>query len=226
MENEGERNGITKKPDLVHRAARREYLDLRIKSIQSISEMIENHLASHDTDEAEAYVESISDTNLDLKRIMWSQWQLAGTAKGGLNPYNPEDKRFKTNGGVYMRSKSERDIGNLYEELGIPYAYEYRLRLEVTAFADAKGTRIGSEGRMFKDYYPDFTIFLADRTLMIHEHLGRVDLADYRMKNGEKLLAMAMNGISPDRIVLTFEKDMKDMSGLRQMLIERVMPFV
>ena len=224
MKKNGKPKGITRKKELVHLLARRTYLDRKIKEMEEVEKQLRIISAAVKT--SKGYIEDLSDTKLDIDRVRWSPQQIAGIKKGGMNPYEPEERVYMTRGGVYMRSKSERDIGNIYEEFGIPYAYECRLSLEVTAFTDVKGARVGSGGRLFKDYYPDFTIFLADGTFIVHEHLGRVDLEEYRAKAGEKLMAMTMNGISPDRLILTYEDDLKDISKLRRMLAERVVPFI
>ena len=224
MKTEGKPKGITRKKKLVHQLARRTYLDRKLNELEGIAKQLRS--ISIVTKTSKGYIEDLAGTKLDLDRVRWSPQQIAGTKSGGMNPYEPEERVYVTRGGVHMRSKSERDIGNLYEELGIPYAYERRLSLEVTGFQDVKGARIGSGGKLFKDYYPDFTIFLADGSEMVHEHFGRVDLEEYRAKAGEKLMAMTMNGISPDRMILTYEKDLRDMSKLRRMLLERVVPFI
>lgn len=215
--------GITRNKARVYQLARRAYLDRKVKELQRIADAL--HDIRDMRQSAADYIGGLEDTGLDPGKIAWSQKQREGTTAGGRNPAYPEELIYETNGGVLVRTKSEQALGNLYEELGIPYAYECRLPLEVTEMKDLEGVRI-SNGRAFKSYYPDFTIFLADGTTMIHEHLGRIDLEPYRYKTSERIVAMTLNGLPTDRLLLTYEKDMADLKGFRRVLEERVLPFV
>ena len=68
---------------------------------------------------------------------------------------------FQTLSGVMVRSKSEVIIANLLTRYGIPFTYEQRLKAGGLTFS------------------PDFTIDWQDTTFY-WEHLGRLDLEDYR----------------------------------------------
>ncbi|MBR6014873.1 MAG: hypothetical protein IK059_02210, partial [Firmicutes bacterium] len=87
-------------------------------------------------------------------------WQ-AQTFQG--NGFNAENKRFPSQRGDLMRSKSEVIIASILDELEIPYHYEKPLKL-----GDGK-TR-----------YPDFTLLdIRNRCEVYLEHLGMLDNDQY-----------------------------------------------
>ena len=85
------------------------------------------------------------------------------------NPVYPEGKKFRTQTGIYVRSKSEKMIADTLTAYQIPYRYEAALRLDYTI-------------------YPDFTIRHPETgEVYYYEHFGMVDNADYREKMFDKL---------------------------------------
>ncbi len=85
------------------------------------------------------------------------------------NPYQPENKKFRTQTGIYVRSKSEKIIADTLSAYQIPYRYEAALYLDYTI-------------------YPDFTIRHPETgALYYYEHFGMVDDPDYRRKMLDKL---------------------------------------
>lgn len=106
------------------------------------------------------------------------------------NPYHPEHKIHETDNGEMVRSKSERDIANIYKKLGIPYRYEYPINLK------GYGTA-----------HPDFMMFSATKQKeFFHEHLGMMDDPEYVADAIERIQAYERNGIvEGDRLILTFE---------------------
>lgn len=85
------------------------------------------------------------------------------------NPYRPENKKFRTQTGVYVRSKSEKIIADTLTAYQIPYRYEAALYLDYTI-------------------YPDFTIRNPETgDIYYYEHFGMVDDPDYRRKMLDKL---------------------------------------
>ena len=106
------------------------------------------------------------------------------------NPYHPENKIHETDNGEMVRSKSERDIANIYKKLGIPYRYEYPINLKGYGMA-----------------HPDFMMFSATKQKeFFHEHLGMMDDPEYVADAIERIQAYERNGIiEGDRLILTFE---------------------
>lgn len=77
-------------------------------------------------------------------------------------PFQEGAKVFITDRGEQVRSKSEQLIANLLYRLGIPYRYEYPVRIKVNGSV--------------RTWYPDFTILdLGNRKEIYLEHLGMLD---------------------------------------------------
>lgn len=97
---------------------------------------------------------------------------------------------IKTDRGMRVRSKSEREIANYFDSIGVKYKYECPLRLND-----------------FGIVYPDFT-FLSPYTYkeIYLEHEGMIDDKNYAQSAVRKIEAYGMNGIHiGDRLLLTFE---------------------
>ena len=120
------------------------------------------------------------------------------------NPFKVEEKKFCTERGEYVRSKSEKILADKFFMRKIPYRYEYPLP--------------------FKQYgtvYPDFVV-LNRRTRREYywEHFGFMNDPEYCEKTVRKIAAYEKNGIySGDRLILTFEAgkaalDLKQIDGL------------
>ncbi len=113
-------------------------------------------------------LESISDTK------DFSSWAKEDYP---ANPYQPENKRFRTQAGIYVRSKSEKIIADTLTSYQISYRYEAALYLDYTI-------------------YPDFTLRHPETgELYYYEHFGMVDNPDYRDKMLDKLDMYMRHGI-------------------------------
>ncbi|MBE5996257.1 MAG: hypothetical protein E7240_02740 [Lachnospiraceae bacterium] len=95
-----------------------------------------------------------------------------------------------TDKGERVRSKSEMLIANTFARRGIPYHYEYPLKLAG-----------------FGVVHPDFTVLsVRERKIYFWEHLGRMDDAGYVNRNLRKLISYIKNGIYPgEQLILTAE---------------------
>lgn len=122
------------------------------------------------------------------------RWLAKPYVKKGFNEGDPE---FWTEKGERVRSKSEQLIANKLYKLGIPYIYEYPIRLH-------NGWVV----------YPDFKILdVANRKDIIHEHFGRMDDPEYVRKNMIKINEYAKSGLFiGDRMIATFESKEKPFS--------------
>ena len=225
-ESDGEtRKGITRKMNLVRKLARKGYLELMTAEYQIAIEGLGKIIKRLNPAKLQGYVGRFADTPVSRDSIVWSQRQRDISFAQSENPYGRDKLIYKSNNGVRVRSKSELVWANLYEEMGIPYAYERKITLDVTDMPDVKGAW-EQGGRWYKDYYPDFTLFLADGTVVIHEHLGRIDLGEYRGKAGERIIAMTKNGLIPAKLLLTYESDVRDTAKFVRILLQHVIPCV
>lgn len=104
---------------------------------------------------------------------------------------------FVTEKGEKVRSKSEKIIADKLYMLGIPYRYEYPLKL--------KGYGI---------VYPDFTLLNVEtRQELYMEHFGMMDNPEYCQKAILKLEDYARNGIFPGKgLLVTFETSEKPLN--------------
>lgn len=95
--------------------------------------------------------------------------------------------------GERVRSKSEIIIADSLAREGIPYRYEFPVRLK----------QIGN-------VYPDFTVLnVKRRKEMYWEHLGMMDDSEYVEKAVQKIASYEKNGIyTGDCLILTYETQM------------------
>ena len=123
------------------------------------------------------------------------EWQ---TAEYTGKPFAAGDPEIYTVRGERVRSKSEKILADLFERKGIPYRYEYPLKL--------------SGGRVI--VYPDFCV-LNKRTGKEYwfEHLGRMDDPEYVKKALFKLDEMQRHGIFPGKnLLITYETKNKSLN--------------
>ncbi len=130
---------------------------------------------------------------LDLVRGGWD-----GSGKRftqSENPYHPEHLKHRTSFGLIVRSRIEAAAAELAYSRGYYIMYEKR----VTLFDE--------EGNLHV-VYPDFILCeneqSPDITWIYWEHLGLLDLEDYRERTMLKLKLFPQNGIMPGRnLILT-----------------------
>ncbi|MCR5343777.1 MAG: hypothetical protein K6E70_10505 [Butyrivibrio sp.] len=121
--------------------------------------------------------------------------------------FRDEASIFYTEKGVKVRSKSELLIANALEKRGIPYRYEYPIKI--------KG--IGN-------VRPDFTCFnCRTRKEFIWEHFGMMDDMGYVNRNIPKLNSYEQSGYFPgENMITTFETSQNPLgSGTIKMMIEK-----
>lgn len=230
-EKNNKRRSLTKDKKRARELVRREYLRLKIdqldKQFESISETINalESISVHEEPE-NRIINRYADTWIDPNGIISSKTDIPLADRQSRNPYYCEDLRFETNCGIRVRTLSEQIIGNIYEELMIPYFYEMKLVVDVTELGDIPGSYVRN-GRRYKDYYPDFVVILADGTLMIHEHFGLIDKEEYRIKNSEKIMAYTSSGlVEPGKLLLTYPSDIRKNKKIREFLLNNVKPYI
>ena len=204
----GHTYGITKEPDVINKLARRRFLLLQsslIKHLLSINWTASNlDFLNKKCDQVEELLAKYEAAGLDIDQIVMTPNQLIWNAnRHSQSQYRREDLVYPTRGRVYMRSKSEQAIGNLFEELHIPYRYETRLRINNI------------------DYHPDFIIMLPNDSLVILEHVGRMDLLDYN----KRLISRLQTYNSVDlflghEVFLSFEHDTRDEELLIRVVLQ------
>lgn len=115
-----------------------------------------------------------------------------------------------TERGERVRSKSEKILADKLFSMGIPYRYEYPVKLK----------RYGT-------VYPDFTLLnVRERKEIYMEHFGMMDNPEYSEKAVQKLEDYARNGIYMGKnLLVTFETLHKplDMKIVEKMLKEFIL---
>ena len=106
------------------------------------------------------------------------------------NSFHDEYKKFETERGEKVRSKSEKIIADKLHAMKIPYRYQYPLYIK------SMGT-----------IYPDFTILLPlNRKEIYLEHFGMMDEPEYCEKALIRIQELAKNEIVLGRnLIATFE---------------------
>lgn len=206
----GKECGIGKDMKRVHRLARQKYISILTKNMESsykelqkIAMKVKSFGEKYNTDSILRAFEAV---NFDIPRILFSQEQLKWLNEPyQKNNFHPEDLKHITNGGVAMRSKSERIIGNKLEEWNIPYRYDALLVLGETT------------------YYPDFTILKNNGEIIFWEHLGMMDKEDYFVKNCNRLREYRRHGLCEHtNLIVTWEEDLRDIRLLDQIIKSRI----
>ncbi|MDO4176561.1 MAG: hypothetical protein Q4D99_03675 [Bacillota bacterium] len=140
---DGNMQYMPKTTPLLYKLCRRQYLEYVLDVLE-----LKNELKSctnnssrkintvyRDLDNAKSqinlFIEKCARGNLDIARIVLSgkqyRWYSGRFIKKAINKGNA----YTTGNDIAMRSKSERDIGNIYESLAVPYHYEEHLSLFV-----------------------------------------------------------------------------------------------
>ena len=222
----GERRPITRDLDLVYKLARKMYIELKLKEHEheiarrKSSSLIRVRPLST---RIRKLLEKYNKARLDLIRITLSPEQYRWM-KSRYPCYGRTKKHiYRTYSGIYMRSKSERDIGNEMELEGIPYHYEEEIEVDVSWIEGAFGDTLGDKNT----YYPDFIILTTTGKKIYWEHLGYLFRFDYREHNMEKLAALRQGGyVAEDEFIISVEKDMEDSNFIKNTIARRILPYM
>jgi len=108
--------------------------------------------------------------------------------------YREEGLRHKSMSGIYMRSRIEVAIADIYTMKGIPFVYEEPLEL--------------FDGVA----HPDFKVFVeSEGRFKYHEHCGMMDLSEYRRDYIRKHRSFIESGYLPYKdVIFTFDRDGKN----------------
>ena len=230
----GKRKGITRDVDLVYKLARKRYLRLRVKEqeetftnigvLTGLSHRKRAAMLQKSISPVEKLLDKYGRAGLEILRITCTAEQYNWVKQQyRTNTKNPEQRTYETYSGIKTRSKSEQAIGNALEVRGIPYRYEPEISLDLGWMEGVDWLRQGK----YKTFYPDFVIMTTGGQFIFWEHLGRVDLEEYRKHNMEKIAAYRQNGIcDDDHLILSFEKDMERLETIDTIIVKRILPFM
>ena len=138
------------------------------------------------------------------------------------NPYNRDELIHKVSNGLFVRSKNEVLIAEMLLMAGINFYYEKALKL-TKVYVDSSGnTRFENE-----TVYPDFTIYLADGTVIYWEHAGLMDKPRYRTRHFEKISLYYDNDIYPPKnLIVTMDGKGKpfDNAAVKKIINDWLLP--
>ena len=219
--------GITKNMDRVHMLGRAQYLDGRIAVLEQeraqLRQLKSIMVQGYD---AKAVMDRFYGSRFDVRHALMSGRNLKRTLMESQNPYMTEYLKYKTDNGRMVRSISEMKIANFYESHNVPHQYERELIIDVTGMNGIEGT-ITHNGRQYKKYYPDFTLFRLDGGIMLHEHMGLPDEKEYREKAGEKITVYTKSGVvTPARLILTYPEDIENFDSFISYAEQYILPYV
>lgn len=182
---------------LVEKPIIMEYDNLLVKKARKELALIENFLRRFDNDGIANVYNNLSSGKkvfvhpcAELNESYAGRWQAEEYEHKAI----AEDVLVLfTNKGEQVRSKSEVLIANALAAKGIPYKYEYPVKINTRAFSYMA--------------HPDFTTLnKRTRRVFYWEHLGKMDDPSYVSDNAGKLIDYQNNGLIPgDNLILTFE---------------------
>lgn len=228
----GRDRGITRDMARVHRLARREYLQLRIRETERFLKPLENALqicGGYHSDRIPTRLNKFHRAGLDLFQVLFTKEQNRWIDQFYTpNPFHPENLKYPTSGGIMMRSKSEAELGTMLEALGLPYRYDDRVILH----HDPHGNP--SVRPLHDTCFADFKVPNLLGGITVHEHFGAFHLERYgenamiRMNDYHQFEVYEM----PDRRVRheeftwSFECDLQDPVRKRKLLRRILFPRV
>lgn len=121
----------------------------------------------------------------------------------------PDIPKLYTENKEQVRSKVEVLIANALKAAGVPYRYEFPVKLNLNA-GDA------SQAADIRTFHPDFyCLNLRTRKEYIWEHFGMMDNAEYSTRAAEKLMIYQQNGYYPGKnLIITMETSKTKPSSL------------
>ena len=187
--------------ELAKQLAGKDYREKLLKAVLQEEKVIEKCLAGYPKARAEEVYDGMSDKRkklfipmIETEEMFVERWESIEYKGKSIAEDSPE---MITQRGERVRSKSEVIIANMLLNEGIPYRYEYPVKL-----------------RGYGIVYPDFTVLnIRKRREMIWEHFGMMDDPDYASKAVRKLISYNRNRIfQGDRLITTSETRMEPLN--------------
>ena len=191
------RIAITNNPLLIQQLARKKYLLARKKQMINNIKALSNSNIKYDHRLPEEIITSLPATyqSLPLSYFYHPSIEEWSTAPYRKNTLHQENLIYRSKNGVYLRSKSERDIANLLEEYQLPYRYD--------AIISPAGIKT-SPDFIIKNPYNNKTI--------VWEHFGFLHKASYEQNMTDKIDRYLTSTFTEnDNLIYTFEAHTKDL---------------
>ena len=138
------------------------------------------------------------------------------------SPKKREELKVVVSNGLLVRSKGELAIAEGLLAFDLEYRYEMELKL--------LKTHVEHDGYVWTEtvtFYPDFTIFLKDGSVIYWEHCGLFDQTNYRQQQFEKFKTYYDNGIYPPKnLIITMDGAGKPINNMeiRRIIKNLILP--
>ena len=183
--------GITKDVVRRHKVIHAHFLRCEIYNLEKRIEILESALNSFDKRKVKNINSYIRKEDVVRSRYPYDAWQWM-KGEYDINSFHSEALQYETILGTLVRSKSELNIANALERMGIPYRYEQKIYLD-------SGYQ-----------YPDFTILKLDKSILIWEHNGLMDDLEYAEKAMLRTRRYEESGYRQHRdLIITYEDDIR-----------------
>lgn len=197
----GKETGISKNTVLIRKLARKHFLQKEIPIIENNEKLLKKCADNYMPIVPQKIIEKMSKAYRSLPHDYFFNIRDFGVHQSE-NPYKCEKLIYCSNGGVYVRTKSELIIANFLEAHGIMYWYETKFLLG---------------GRWI---YPDFMVDRPnDHNIIPLEHLGMLGDPEYDKYNKQKLKDYIDNDYFPGyNLICTYEQDIMEPGRLKAIL--------
>lgn len=225
----GKETSINNDIQRVHLLARRAYIEKEIAAIDRQIRLLSNVI----TDTQNAYYEAqlrkesarYADIGLDITRIIFTKEQNEWIdAPYTPNPYNVDSLKYETIGKLPVRSSSEREIGNMFEDIGLPYRSDDLVR--IIRNDEHQGTPFRNT------YFADFKVPNLLGGITVHEHLGAFHLENYsdnalqRLNDYHNFTVVELPGrpVGKNELTWSFESDLQGDENLKRLIARLLLP--
>lgn len=224
----GKEHSITNDSNRIHLLARRSFLKKSIAATENQIKLLQK-IAN---DSKEAYYEAqlykslsyYKDAGLDITRIIFTKEQNEWIdAPYSPNPYNAGSLKYETISKIPVRSTSERGLGNMFEEFGLPYRSD-----DIVRIIDSR-----QNNAPFRDsYFADFKVPNLLGGITIHEHLGAFHIENYadnalkRLNDYHNFTIIELPGrpVTYNEFTWSFESDLLDSNRLKRLIARLLLP--
>lgn len=182
--------------DKVKRIVQRDYYDALLDTLLTVRYRIARFIKLYDISSINMVYDNLSEARKALvtpiipsDENFIKEWREHNI--GNVNPF-PEEGKYPTLKGEYVRSKSEKILADLFEKYEIPYVYEPRIVL--------------TNGKYL---YPDFALLnVRKRKTVYWEHFGLISDGDYAQKALTKISLYEQVGIVVgENLIISMESE-------------------
>ena len=195
--------GISKNKQRIHDLMLREFWNEQLKQLELNEKALKHVLKSYNDIYSDNIILTLADrySNIPVNDILISSTSDWGKQPYIKNPYHEEDYQYSTTNNILVRSKSEREIANALEAVGLPYQNDVLIKCSNTI------------------YYADFIVMRPNKTKVIWEHFGRENDTAYMAKNQQRIKDYMALGYRPwDNLIWTLDSDLKDGKTIRKII--------